>query len=404
MTRFPYMNLEIMNSGIGGNTAEDMYDRIDGDVFDKLPTVVAVTFGMNDTGYVEYGRPGAKEFGEKRLKWSLENFAKIEKRLLALDGVDVVMIGGSPYDETAIFDNPSWKGKNAVMEKINAHQQETAAKHSWGFVDFGLPMTEISLREQAKDSSFTLSMGDRIHPDNHGHMIMAYLFLKAQGFAGNKVADIQLDGRKGKLISSENCAISEIKKDRRSLSFNYLANSLPYPMDQSPRGFNTKHPQAEAAGLVPFVEEMNQETLKVTGLEGEQNLYIDGELIGTWTAEDFAKGINMAELPWTPQYQQALAVMHINEWRWEIERNFRDYAWMQHGFMKPHGLLNANNRKAVETIDKNDNIWAKIHKDLYSKLMIEDVRETRIAEMEMLRDKMYEINKPVPHKITISKK
>lgn len=54
MTRFPYMDLRVMNAGIGGETAGDMYKRLDGDVFSKRPTVLTVTFGMNDTGYMEY--------------------------------------------------------------------------------------------------------------------------------------------------------------------------------------------------------------------------------------------------------------------------------------------------------------------------------------------------------------
>ena len=68
MTRFPYMNLEVMNAGIGGNTAADMYERLDGDVFGKRPTVLMVTFGMNDTGYTEYNGENAEKYAEDRYK------------------------------------------------------------------------------------------------------------------------------------------------------------------------------------------------------------------------------------------------------------------------------------------------------------------------------------------------
>ena len=61
MTRFPYMDLRVMNAGIGGETAGDMYKRLDGDVFSKRPTVLTVTFGMNDTGYMEYNGDDAGE-------------------------------------------------------------------------------------------------------------------------------------------------------------------------------------------------------------------------------------------------------------------------------------------------------------------------------------------------------
>ena len=187
MTRFPYMNLEVMNAGIGGNTAADMYERLDGDVFGKRPTVLMVTFGMNDTGYTEYNGENAEKYAEDRYKECKRNFEKIEKRLLGLEGVRIVMIGGSPYDETAkIEGNTPLVGKNAVMDRIVALQKEAADRNGWEFIDFSKPLVEIAGRMQAEDPAFTLTMGDRIHPDNDGHMAMAYLFLKAQGFAGKK--------------------------------------------------------------------------------------------------------------------------------------------------------------------------------------------------------------------------
>lgn len=407
MTRFPYMDVEVMNAGIGGNTAADIYERLDGDVFNRKPTYLTLTFGMNDTGYFEYNQEGADKFGESRYRECKKNFEKIEKRLLGLEGVELVMIGGSPYDETAkIEGNIPFKGKNAVMDRVVEFQKEAADEHGWGFVDYSKPMVEIALKEQEKDSSFTLSMGDRVHPDNDGHMVMAYLFLKAQGFSGKKVAGFEVDAATSRVVSTDNCTISDIKKGRKGISFDYLAESLPYPLDTVARGFGAKRGQAGALGMVPFMDEMNQEILKVTGLEGEYVLSIDDEVIGTWSGKELAEGINMAELTWTPQYQQALKVMYLNEWRWEIERSFRDFAWMQFGFMKPKGLLDSNDRKAVEAIDKHksSDIWAGIHRDTYARLMHKDVRDARIAEMDMLTDKIYEINKPVTHRITLRTK
>ena len=407
MTRFPYMNLEIFNAGIGGNTAGDMYERLDGDVFSKRPTVLMVTFGMNDTGYMEYNGDDAAGFGERKYRECKRNFEKIEKRLLGLKDVRIVMVGGSPYDETSrIEGNTPFRGKNAVMDRVVAFQKEAAERNGWEFMDFSKPLAEIAEREQAKDSSFTLTMGDRIHPDNDGHMVMAYLFLKAQGFAGQKVADMEINAGTGTVSKSENCIVSAIRKDRRGISFDYLANSLPYPMDTVSRGFEAKRTQSVAKKLVPFVEEMNQEILKVSGLEGEYKLYIDDELIGIWSGEELEEGINLAEITWTPQYQQALEVMFLNEWRWELERNFRDYAWMQYGFLKPLGLLDANDRRAVEAIDKGKTkeIWAEIHRDNYSKLMHDNVRQARLDEIKLLQDRMYEINKPAVHRISLQKK
>ena len=403
MTRFPDMNVRIMNAGIGGETAGDMYKRLDGDVFSKRPTVLTATFGMNDTGYMEYLGPDAREFGEKRYRECHDNFLKMEKRLKEADGVRVVMLGGSPYDETAQIENKSLPGKNAVLQRIGAFQKEAAAVNGWEFIDFNAPMTGIAQRMQAVDPEFTLTCGDRIHPDNDGHMVMAYLYLKAQGFAGKEVADMQVDATHAKAIREVNCRLSNIRRNGRELSFDYLAEALPYPLDTVAHGMGAKRSQAKATGLVPFMEEMNREMLTVTGLKGDYALYIDGQLIGTWNARQLAEGINLAEQTYTPQYQQALQVMYLNEYRWEIERNFRDYAWVQYDFMQGKGLLDANDRHAVETLDanKSQNIWLGIHRENYSKLMHSAVREAREQEQQLLIDKIYQINKPVVRKIVL---
>ena len=48
MTRFPNRPITIMNAGIGGECLWDIKDRMDYDVFDRRPTFVILTFGMND--------------------------------------------------------------------------------------------------------------------------------------------------------------------------------------------------------------------------------------------------------------------------------------------------------------------------------------------------------------------
>ena len=67
-------------------------------------------------------------------------------------------------------------------------QAEVAQKRGWGFVNFNTVMCELNKEIQQSDSTATFCGGDRIHPDKDGHMVMAYLFLKAQGLAGKEVA------------------------------------------------------------------------------------------------------------------------------------------------------------------------------------------------------------------------
>ncbi|OJV32762.1 MAG: hypothetical protein BGO29_01360 [Bacteroidales bacterium 36-12] len=408
MTRFPYMNIQVMNAGIGGDTAYDMYKRLDGDVFSKNPTTLFVTFGMNDSGYMEYNGDNPQEFGNQKYQECYKNFQKIEKRLLGLPNTKIVMLGGSPYDEHAkIQGNTALNGKNDVMIRIVEFQRKAAEKHGWQFLDLNETMSDINATFQKQDSTFTLCGNDRIHPDNDGHMVMAYLILKAQGFVGNKVADIEIDAnKKGSIIKSDNCEISDVTQNSKELSFTYLANALPYPIDTVARGWGAKKSQSKALKYISFMEEMNQELLKIIGMKkGSYSLTIDNENVGVWSSEEFKNGINLAKETKTPQYQQSLAIMHLNEFRWEIERNFRDYAWVQFGFFQEKGLLFANNAKSVEVMDQNldKNLWLRVHRETYSKYMHQAVREAREKEMELLISKIYETNKPVSRRIKIKK-
>lgn len=406
MTRFPNMPIMVFNGGIGGDTAYDMNKRLDGDIFSKKPTSLMVTFGMNDSGYFEYNGDNAQEFAEQKYQESIKNYQQMEKRFKELPDTRIVMVGTSPYDEFAeIKDNTVFKKKNETIKRIIEYQKESAAKNGWEFIDWNAPMVALNQENQKKDPTFTLCGSDRIHPDNDGHMVMAYLFLKAQGFAGKCVADMEINASKKQVVKAENCQISNIKKAGNEISFDYLANALPYPLDTIPRGWGQKKSQAEAMKVIPFMEEMNSETLKVTGLKGNYKLLIDDEEIGTWSADELAEGINLAAESKTPQYQQALAIMHLNEYRYDIEKSFREYAWCQFGFFQQKGLLFANDRKAIEVMDENvdQNLWLKGRRDLYSKMMFDAVREAREQEMKVLVDKIYEINKPVTRRIVLRK-
>lgn len=114
----------------------------------------------------------------------------------------------------------------------------------------------------------------------------------------------------------------------------------------------------------------------------------------------------MATIDRTPQYQQALAVMYLNEVRYDVERKFREVAWMQWGFLQNYGLANANNHEAVEVIDreKANNGWVNGQRDNYAQMMHEGVREGRRLEMQALIDQIYTINKPQQRKIELRKR
>ena len=407
MTRFPDKPITIMNAGIGGESAWDMKDRLDYDVFNRKPTYVTLTFGMNDTGYDIYMKDNAKELSEQRIAKSLESYREIEERLLAKNKIKKVLIGGSPYDETSKFNNFILRNKNNAILKIIDAQRTSAKKNGWGFVDFNQPMREISRKEQEADSTFTFCRIDRIHPDNDGQMVMAYLFLKAQGLAGDEVSSVSIDAYHSSVITHKNCKISKLKKNGADLTFDYLAYALPYPLDSISRsGWGNKRSQRDAMQLVPFMEEFNQERFQVTNLEkGMYRLTIDNQFIDNLSSEKLANGVNLADYPNTPQYQQAAKIMYLNEERFEVEKRFREYLWTEYSFLKKEGLLFADDQKAIDKLKEYlpKDGFLRMRYDWYIKAMNPEIREVWSNYMKNLVETIYKINKPVTHKVRLTR-
>lgn len=405
MTRRPADRMLMFNCGVGGDTGSEILRRLDGDVLAKRPTVLTLTFGMNDSGYFEYNGNDPATFADTKVAEARRNFLEIEKRLKTVRGTRMVMIGTSPYDQTSRFNNDVFRRKNDAMKRIVAIQDSAARATGWEFVDFNAPMCDLNAIHQRSDSTFTLCGSDRVHPDNDGHMVMAYLFLKAQGMAGHKVAGVDIDAGRKRVLTADNCKVKGLKCRDGVVEFDYKAASLPYPLDTIAHGWGCKRPQALVRDIIPtFMDEMNDERLRVAGLTGRMVLTIDGETIDTLTARQLEAGINLAEYRHTPQYRQALAVMALNEERWEIERRFRDYAWLQYNFFLKHGMLEANDERAARKFreGQRDDAWVAAKRDMYDKMIHSEVRRIYLREMDMIVDRIYRINKPLSRHVALT--
>ncbi len=402
MTRFPESKIQIFNAGIGGDATREMARRFDLDVLSRKPNRIFLTFGMNDSGYFEYLQDNADAFAKERVRVSLENYKIIEKKMQALKRVKNVLMTSSPYDETTKGRGNLFPKKSLTMLEIAAFQEKSARDNNWDFIDLNRSMTALNLEGQKQDSTFTLCGGDRIHPDNDGHLVMAYFILKSQGLAGKEVADVQIDATRAAVEKAGNCSVTDLVASGEGVSFNYLARSLPFPLDTVARGWGASKNAADALKIIPFTEEMNREMLSVKGLKaGNYLLKIDGVEIGNWTAAEFDQGINLALQVKTPQYRQAADIMALNEKRWEIERRLRTYNAIQFNFFMERGLLYADDERAVDTLRKYAHLNPFFGVEFYQTARFRQVRDSWEKEMDALVNIIYSINKPRKHRIEL---
>ena len=307
-TRFPQARFESFNCGISGDKAAGVLQRFDYDVAVHRPTVATLMLGMNDIGGAPFGKDRDGEQAPAKLQALLATYTRdmesIAQKLQA-QGAKTIFITPSIYDETGNQATAAQVGRNDVLAKCSDIVRTLAAKYAGSVVDFNAPMAQLNAAQQAKDPAFTLIGKDRIHPGETGHLVMTYLFLKAQGMSG-VVATVDIDAPRAQVVTAERCTVSDLQRDPTgALRFTYLAQSLPFPLPAEAR---------QAAELVPFTAELNRELVRVQGLNpGSYEIVIDDQVVQTVTAAELQQGVNLAANPKTPQYKQALAVKAQND-------------------------------------------------------------------------------------------
>jgi len=407
ITHFPERKIEVMNGGIGGDVAKQIYTRLEGDLLAKKPNVLIVTFGMNDSKYFEYGMHKDKVDSVRKaaVDSSYKSFQLIEQKLNALPNIQKIMMTSSPYDETMKNEKNYFPGKWKTMEEIIRFQKAAATKDNWAYVDLFYPMTAMEQKIQKDDSTFTLTGPDRIHPGNAGHFVMAYLFLKAQQLANQPIADISIDATKNKVLQSRNCTVSNLSSKNNTVSFTYLAKSLPYPIDTISRIWGNPQKQNEALQVIPFIKEFDQEILTVKGLKGNNySISIDGNEVTKCTAQALDTGVNLASLSNTPQYQQAKAIMDLQLKRKELEDKMRAYYWINYDYLNSKGMLFNDSQVALDSVTNaaKKDFFVASKKDAYTETRLQSTRDKIQQQMNEMRDEMYKMAKPATHTITVT--
>jgi lysophospholipase L1-like esterase len=398
VTRFPHMRLETWNCGFAGDTAAGGVKRYAWDIAPHKPTVATIMLGMNDVnrGLYADGKAGPEVEAKRReaIAGRIANIERLAERL-AHDGTRIIFITPSLFDQTGNQTTERLTGVNDALKACAEADHKLAARCGAGLVDFNGPMEAINLAGQAKDPDFTIVGADRVHPGPVGHLVMAYLFLKEQGLSPT-VAEMHVDAAQAKIVKQDNCRISALTAGGDAVSFTCLANALPFPVDAE---------NEKALELVPFSDDLNRETLKVSGLaDGKYELSIDGRAILTTTAAALNKGINLATVPETPQYKQAREVQTLLTERAVIEgRKLRTLAQVRHLFFADLETRTPEIERTVlqenyEKMRGSDSVWNRHRRgviEAYREVLPEKANlERRSAE---LQTQIRKTNIPLPH-------
>jgi len=314
VTRFPKMPVTFVHSGWGGDRVTgggggpiDL--RLERDVIAYHPTVMTIMLGMNDGGY----RP----FSEDLFRTYADGYRHIIDKMKAADpGIRITVIQPSPFDD--ITRKPAFPGGyNSVLVRYGEFVKQLAAEDHLTVADLNGPM--VAMLTKAYDTDPTLAqkiIPDRVHPGPGGHLIMAECLLKAWN-APALVSSVKLDAASKTLVSAAATRVSNLRFGT-SISWTQTDDALPMPVDWN------DPVTVLAVRSSDFMEALDEEPLVVTNLDAPRwTLTIDGENIGTFTREELAAGINLAQYA-TPMAKQAAQVqaltvkhnaIHFLRWR-----------------------------------------------------------------------------------------
>lgn len=318
--RFPDLDVRFFNAGVGGDRVSGGWmgpvdERLTRDLFSRKPTVITVMLGMNDGGY----QPSKPEI-ENPYKTGYQHI--IERFKKEAPHARVFLIKPSPFDD--VTRAPGWEGGyNGVMKSYSDFLEGLAKANGYASVDFNGPVVQMLEKAKAENAEQSAKIiGDRVHPGGAGHLVMAQQLLMSWG-ATPPVSNVVIDANSGKATVLM-ARVADLKA-MEAITWTQTDMALPFPLDR-------KEPNiALVLKSGDFDDKLNRQMLTVKNLKpGTWALKIDGQAIGSFSAEQLAGGVNLAQFE-TPMLAQARTVwsavvqradLMYQGWR-QIEFNLR---------------------------------------------------------------------------------
>jgi lysophospholipase L1-like esterase len=277
-TRFPAWKLTFRNTGIGGDTSGGGNGRFKRDVLRYNPTAMTVDFGMNDGGY--------QPFNEGRFKAYYNGLQGMADQARAAK-IRVAWITPQPLDTG----DPGKTEPNAYNKTLEAFSEqgvkEVAQKNEGVYVDQFHPYLAVLNKARGEMDKYNrITGGDAVHPGPPGQSLMAASILKGLHLP-KLVASVEIvAGGRGEPGVMKNCKVSEVTVKDGGVSFQQLDQALPFFPPEA----------ASILKWAPILEELNDYHLKVTGLkDGKYDVRLGGKVVNTYTADELAKGVNLAQ-------------------------------------------------------------------------------------------------------------
>jgi hypothetical protein len=293
----PDLGVTVRQYGWSGERMPGFLSRMTDDCLRFKPSIATTCYGMNDHEY----RPYEERIGQTYRDSStavVEAFKSHRTR---------VVLGSAG----CVGKIPFWvKSASGTVDDLNLNlctlrniDIEIARKEKVAFADVFWPMLTVGMSAQQQyGTNFAVAGKDGVHPAWAGHMIMAYAFLKAMGLSGD-IGEFTVDLRRGKMKTTKGHQVLSEKDGQFTIS----SSRYPFcacvdttdPSDSYPNcskdDASSDNSIRAAMSFIPFNQQLNRLTLVAKKGSASRYLVTWGNQSKTFTADQLAKGVNLAE-------------------------------------------------------------------------------------------------------------
>jgi len=363
-TRLPGLTVDILNAGIGGDTAQGALRRMDWDVLGRTPTFATVMFGMNDVGRHLYALPEEHPDTAAQKSRMLSVYAKslrtLVEKLKARD-VRVVLMSPTPFEHSPALIQPDTPGVDAVLGQCAKILNEIAAEAGVPMVDVHAALEEWNTLYRQEHPKDTLIGQDRIHPGALGQFAIAVTVLDGLNIP-KATQHLTVDA---KSLQSDSEAIGNLRGKDGAITFDATFPTLP---------FVPNIPEAPLDWVNRLKDGRGEDTLGVRNLaKGNYRLLANGVDCGIFSSDALAEGISLGELAMFPLTQASKRLLQLLATKAQETGKLRMVAWSEH-FAFPEGrpeavgvdqveehlrrLLKTGTQSSAETIQRRLDVYA----------------------------------------------
>jgi len=274
----PAPRLSTVQCGWNGETTWKFLSRVENDVLPFKPTVVTICYGMNDA---RANIPAQRREAQ---------YSESLKRIIALfqkNGVRDLVIASPGVVDTFTHTKSDPLPINLSLAAISRIASSVATEKNLAFADINPLMLDAMTRTKARfGPKYHLAGTDGVHPAANGHLLMAYVILKALGCEG-AIGTISVDLAAQTATSSEGHKILSMKDGVIEIE----SSRYPFCFFGQPTDPNATSGIIE---FIPFNQDLNRFRLVVKNAKAGGMRISWGKNTKAFSAAALSEGINLA--------------------------------------------------------------------------------------------------------------